>query len=48
MTTTEKYKEALEAIVKMRHTPRAYRHAKFETLIKLAQTALLRDEKNAQ
>ena len=38
-----KYRAALEQIVKYRHTPRAYRHAKFADLIKIAQDALIKD-----
>jgi hypothetical protein len=31
---------ALEQIVRYKHTPRAYRHMKFEALIQIAQEAL--------
>ena len=33
-------REALEQIARYKHTPRAYRHQKFEQLIKIAQDAL--------
>lgn len=36
----ERYKRALEQIERYKRTPRAYRHQKFEQLIKIAQTAL--------
>jgi hypothetical protein len=36
----ERYKVALEAIERYKRTPRAYRHTKFEQLIKIAQEAL--------
>lgn len=34
------YRVALEAIVRYKRTPRAYRHAKFEQLIQIAEEAL--------
>lgn len=34
------YHAALTAIARYKHTPRAYRHTKFEELIRLAQEAL--------
>jgi hypothetical protein len=34
------YRDALIAITRYKHTPRAYRHTKFEDLIKIAQEAL--------
>ena len=34
------YRAALEQILRMRHTPRAYRHQKYEILIKIASDAL--------
>ena len=40
----DRYKAALEQIVRYRHTPRAYRHTKFEQLVKIAQEALATDE----
>ena len=36
----ERYRKALEDIERYKRTPRAYRHAKFEQLIKIAQEAL--------
>jgi hypothetical protein len=35
-----KYRTALEQIARYKHTPRAYRHQKFEKLIQIAQEAL--------
>ena len=35
-----KYRTALEQIARYKHTPRAYRHQKFEQLVKIAQDAL--------
>lgn len=35
-----RYRAALEEIERYKRTPRAYRHAKFEQLIKIAQEAL--------
>jgi hypothetical protein len=40
----ERYREALIQIERMKRTPRAYRHQKFEHLIRLAQDALRIDE----
>ncbi len=34
------YRAALEQIARYKHTPRAYRHQKFEKLIQIAQDAL--------
>jgi hypothetical protein len=34
------YREALLSIARYKHTPRAYRHQKFEHLIKIAEDAL--------
>ena len=34
------YRAALEQIARYKHTPRAYRHTKFEQLVKIAQDAL--------
>jgi hypothetical protein len=34
------YHAALKQIIRYRHTPRAYRHAKFEHLISIAEKAL--------
>jgi len=34
------YRAALEQIARYKHTPRAYRHVKFEKLIQIAQEAL--------
>ena len=39
-TRSERYREALETITRYKHTPRAYRHQKFEHLIKIAEDAL--------
>jgi hypothetical protein len=36
------YRDALIAITRYKHTPRAYRHTKFEELIRIAQEALKR------
>jgi hypothetical protein len=38
--TEQRYREALERIIKYQHTPRAYRHSKFEKLIEIAKEAL--------
>lgn len=40
----DKYREALEQIIRYKRTPRAYRHTKFEHLIKIAEEALKDDE----
>ena len=40
----ERYRNALEQIERMKRTPRAYRHTKFEDLIRIAQQALQIDE----
>jgi hypothetical protein len=34
------YRDALISIARYKHTPRAYRHTKFEDLIRIAQEAL--------
>jgi len=34
------YRAALEQVARYKHTPRAYRHTKFEQLVKIAQEAL--------
>lgn len=39
-----RYKAALEQITRYKHTPRAYRHTKFEQLVKIAESALTDDE----
>jgi hypothetical protein len=36
----DRYREALLSITRYKHTPRAYRHQKFEHLIKIAEDAL--------
>ncbi len=36
----ERYRAALEQIARYKHTPRAYRHMKFEQLVRLAEAAL--------
>ena len=36
----ERYRAALEKIESMKHVRRAYRHTKYEDLIKIAQDAL--------
>ena len=38
------YRAALEQIIRMRHTPRAYRHKDFEKLVKIASDALRDNE----
>ena len=38
-----RYREALEKIARYKHTPRAYRHMKFEALVQIAQEALTND-----
>ena len=38
--TEQKLRQALERIIKYQHTPRAYRHSKFEKLIDIAKEAL--------
>jgi hypothetical protein len=38
--TEQKLREALERIIRYQHTPRAYRHTKFEKLIEIAKEAL--------
>ena len=39
-TRSDRYREALEKITRYKHTPRAYRHQKFESLLKIAEDAL--------
>ena len=39
-----RYREALIAIERMKRTPRAYRHQKFEKLIEIAREALRLDD----
>ena len=36
----QRYRDALEQITRYKHTPRAYRHMKFEQLVKIAEAAL--------
>ena len=36
----DRYRAALEQIARYKHTPRAYRHMKFEQLVRLAEAAL--------
>ena len=36
----QRYRDALEQIARYKHTPRAYRHVKFEQLVKIAEGAL--------
>ena len=36
----QRYRDALEQITRYKHTPRAYRHVKFEQLVKIAEGAL--------
>ena len=36
----KRLRDALEQIARYKHTPRAYRHMKFEALIKIAEAAL--------
>lgn len=36
----DEYRRALEAIIRYKRTPRAYRHAKFEHLITIAEEAI--------
>ena len=36
----QRYRDALEQITRYKHTPRAYRHMKFEALVKIAEAAL--------
>lgn len=36
----QRYRDALEQIARYKHTPRAYRHMKFEQLVRLAEAAL--------
>lgn len=36
----QRYREALEQIIRYKRTPRAYRHTKFEHLIRIAEEAL--------
>jgi hypothetical protein len=38
--TEQKLREALERIIRYQHTPRAYRHSKFEKLVEIAKEAL--------
>lgn len=45
--TLKRYRVALEQIVKQKHTPRAYRHTKFEQLVRIAEDALRNDESAA-
>lgn len=40
----ERYRAALAEIERYKRTPRAYRHTKFEHLIKIAQDALRVDD----
>lgn len=40
----DEYRAALEAIVRYKRTPRAYRHTKFEDLVRIAENALNRSE----
>ena len=39
----QRYRDALEQITRYKHTPRAYRHVKFEQLVLIAQEALTDD-----
>jgi hypothetical protein len=39
-----RYREALEQIERMKRTPRAYRHTKYEELIRIAQEALKHED----
>lgn len=39
-----RYREALIAIERMKRTPRAYRHQKFEKLVEIAREALRLDD----
>jgi hypothetical protein len=39
----DRYREALEQIIRYKRTPRAYRHTKFEQLVKIAEEALRDD-----
>lgn len=39
----QRYRDALEQIARYKHTPRAYRHMKFEQLVQIAQEALTND-----
>ena len=36
----ERYRAALEQIARYKHTPRAYRHMKFEKLVQIAEEAM--------
>jgi hypothetical protein len=36
----QRYRDALEQIARYKHTPRAYRHMKFEALVKIAEEAI--------
>lgn len=45
--TLKRYRVALEQIVKQKHTPRAYRHTKFEQLVRIAEDAIRNDEQGA-
>jgi hypothetical protein len=38
-----RYRAALEQIIRYKRTPRAYRHTKFEQLIRIAEEALRGD-----
>ncbi len=44
---SEPLREALEQIARYKYTPRAYRHQKFEDLIRIAETAL-RDQESSK
>ena len=39
-----RYREALISIERMKRTPRAYRHVKFEKLVEIAREALRLDD----
>ena len=39
-----RYREALEQIERMKRTPRAHRHQKFEKLVEIAREALRLDD----
>ena len=43
----QRYRDALEQIARYKHTPRAYRHVKFEQLVKIAEAALTDKEETA-
>lgn len=40
----DRYRKALEQIIRYKRTPRAYRHTKFETLIRIAEDAIDNDD----